>query len=109
MTDEHFCIAKICINMKLKLIKDSEVVVSKAEYEELINRPSKDCEKECSEFHRAIIHGNAKYECEDMGGCYIVCIYGEHVIYPIKKFDSDDIEYNRICAEELVELLNQEQ
>lgn len=95
--------------MKLKLIKDSDVVISRAEYEELVNRPSKDCVKECREFHRAIGNGNAKYECEEMQGCYYVFISGENVIYPIKKFNSDDKDYNRVCAEELVELLNQEQ
>lgn len=95
--------------MKLRLIKDNEVVISREEYEELINRPSKDCEKDCREFHRAIFNGSAKYECEEMQGCYYVFINGENVIYPIKKFNSDDIEYNRVCAEELVELLNQEQ
>ena len=94
--------------MKIKLIRNDEVVIRRKEYEKLIKRPPKDCEKECLEFHRAIIHGNAKYECEDMGGCYYVFIRGENMIYLIKKFNSDDIEYNRVCAEELCELLNQE-
>ena len=97
--------------MKLKLIKDSEVVISRKEYGELLKRPTERCigEKDCREFNRAILNGNAKYEFEEMQGSYYVFISGESSIYPIKKFSSDDIEYNRICAEELVELLNQKQ
>lgn len=44
-----------------------------------------------------------------MQGCYYVIIGGEISVYLIKKFNSDDIEYNRVCAEELCELLNQKQ
>lgn len=97
--------------MKLKLIKDSEVVISREEYGELLKRPTKGCicEKDCVYFNRAILNGNAKYECEEMQGCYFVFVSGESSIYLIKKFNSDDIEYNRVCAEELVELLNQKQ
>ena len=97
--------------MKLKLIKDSEVVISREEYGELLKRPTKGCicEKDCREFNRAILNGNAKYECEEMQGCYYVVINVGSSIYLIKKFNSDDIEYNRICAEELCELLNQKQ
>lgn len=97
--------------MKLKFIKDSEVVISREEYGELLKRPTRVCvcEKDCREFNRAIINGSAKYECVEMQGCYCVLIHGESSIYPIKMFNSDDIEYNRICAEELCELLNQEQ
>ena len=97
--------------MKLKFIKNNEVVISREEYGELLKRPTKGCicEKDCVYFNRAILNGNAKYECEEMQGCYYVFISGESSVYPIKKFNSDDIEYNRICAEELVELLNQKQ
>ena len=97
--------------MKIKLVKDSEVVISREEYGELLKRPTKGCifDKDCVYFNRAILNGNAKYECEEMRGCYYVFISGEISKYPIKIFNSDDIEYNRICAEELCELLNQEQ
>lgn len=97
--------------MKLKLIKDNEVVVSREEYGELLKRPIKGCicEKDCVYFNRAILKGNSKYECEEMQGSYYVFISGESSIYLIKIFNSDDIEYNRVCAEELCELLNQEQ
>lgn len=97
--------------MKLRFITDSEVVISREEYDELLKRPTKGCicEKDCVYFNRSIFNGNANYECEEMQGSYYVFISGESSIYPIKKFSSDDIEYNRICAEELCELLNQEQ
>lgn len=97
--------------MKLKFIKDNEVVISREEYGELLKRPTEVCicEKDCVYFNRAILKGNSKYECEEMQGSYYVFISGESSIYPIKIYNSDDIEYNRICAEELVELLNQEQ
>ena len=95
--------------MKLKLIRNNEVVISREEYGELLKRAARLCEKDCREFHRAILNCSAKYECEEMQGCYYVSISGENVVYPIKRFDSDDPDYNRVCAEELVELLNQEQ
>lgn len=97
--------------MKLKIIKDSEVVISREEYGELQMRPTRVCvcEKDCREFNRAINNGSAKYGCVEMQGCYYVIIDGGISVYPIKMFNSDDIEYNRICAEELCELLNQEQ
>ena len=97
--------------MKLKLIKDSEVVISRKEYGELLKRPIEGCicEKDCEYFNCAILYGNAKYECEETQGNYYVFISGKNSIYPIKIFNSDDIEYNRVCAEELCELLNQEQ
>ena len=96
--------------MKLRFIKDNEVI-SREEYGELLKRPTKGCigEKDCTYFNRSILNGNSKYECEEMQGSYYVFISGESSIYPIKVFKSDDIEYNRICAEELCELLNQEQ
>ncbi len=96
---------------KLRFVKDSEVVISREEYGELLKRPTKVCvcEKDCREFNSAILNGYAKYKCEEMQGCYYVFICGESSIYPIKIFNSDDIEYNRICAEELCELLNQGQ
>ena len=96
---------------KLRFVKDSEVVISRKEYGELLKRPTRGCicEKDCVYFNRAILNGNAKYEFGEMQGSYYVFINGESSIYPIKKFSSDDIEYNRICAEELCELLNQEQ
>lgn len=97
--------------MKLKFIKDNEVVISREEYGELLKRPTEGCicDKDCIYFNRAILNGNAKYGCEEMQGSYYVFIRGESSICPIKMFNSDDIEYNRICAEELVELLNQKQ
>ena len=97
--------------MKLRFIKDNEVVISREEYGELLKQPTEGCicEKDCVYFNRAILNGNAKYECEEMQGCYYVFVSGESSKYPIKKFNSDDIEYNRVCAEELCELLNQGQ
>lgn len=95
--------------MKLTLIKYDDVVISREEYRELLMQASKPCEKACRELHCAILNCSAKYECEEMQGCYYVFVSGENVVYPIKRFDSDDPDYNRVCAEELVELLNQEQ
>ena len=45
---------------------------------------------------------------EEVGGCLVVYLY-DAISFPIKCFSSDDSDYNRICAEELVELLNQKQ
>lgn len=89
--------------MKLKLINDSEVVVSKAEYELLKQEHSR--------------LKNLLHSIDSGGVCYyvdgsffpLVKVTNNEVSLPIKRFASNDHEYNRICAEELVELLNQKQ
>ena len=89
--------------MKLKLIKDSEVVVSKAEYELLRQRHSL-----IKDLLHSIDSGGVCYYVD--GSFYpLVKVTNNEVSLPIKRFASNDHEYNRICAEELVELLNQEQ
>lgn len=89
--------------MKLKLIKDSEIVVSKAEYELLKQEHS--CLKDLL---HSIDSGGVCYYVD--GSFYpLVKVTNNEVSLPIKRFASNDHEYNRICAEELVELLNQKQ
>lgn len=87
--------------MKLKLINDSEVVVSKAEYELLKQEHSR-----LKDLLHSIDSGDVSYYVE---GFYpLVKMTNKEVSLPIKRFASNDHEYNRICAEELCELLNQE-
>ena len=88
--------------MKLKLINDSEIVVSKAEYELLKQEHSR-----LKDLLHSIDSGDVSYYVE---GFYpLVKMTNKEVSLPIKRFASDDHEYNRICAEELCELLNQKQ
>ena len=90
--------------MKLKLIKDDEVVVYKLEYDNL--KSSVNIIKQIAD---SVRNKTASYEVldfEDM--CVVVVTCGKGYI-AIKRFDTDDQEYNRVCAEELCELLNQEQ
>lgn len=93
--------------MKLKLIKDSEVVVSREEYEKLTSRRP-NCEDRCRNMEKSVARGECNYGIEEVGGCLVVYLY-DAISFPIKCFSSDDPDYNRVCAEELVELLNQEQ
>ena len=89
--------------MKLKLIKDSEVVVSEAEYELLKQEHSR-----LKDLLHSIDSGGVCYYVD--GSFYpLVKVTINEVSLPIKRFASDDHEYNHICAEELVELLNQKQ
>lgn len=89
--------------MKLKLIKDSEIVVSKAEYELLKQEHSR-----LKDLLHSIDSGGVCYYVD--GSFYpLVKVTNNEVSLPIKRFASNDHEYNRICAEELVELLNQKQ
>lgn len=89
--------------MKLKLIRDSEVVVSKTEYELLKQEHSR-----LKDLLHSIDFGNVSYYVDDP--FYpLVKVTNNEVSLPIKRFASDDHEYNHICAEELVEHLNQEQ
>lgn len=89
--------------MKLKLINDSEIVVSKAEYELL--KQEHFCLKDLL---HSINSGGVCYYVDD--SFYpLVKVTNDEVSLPIKRFASDDPDYNRVCAEELCELLNQEQ
>lgn len=89
--------------MKLKLIKDSEMVVSKVEYELLKQEHSR-----LKDLIHSIDFGSVSYYVDD-SFFPIVKMTNSEVSLPIKRFASNDQEYNRICAEELVELLNQKQ
>lgn len=88
--------------MKLKLIKDSEVVVDRLEYGYL--KSSVDIIKliDSSVRNKTALYRIFYYEdmCE-------VAVAGGKGCMAIKRFDTDDQEHNRACAEELVELLNQ--
>ena len=90
--------------MKLKLIKDSEVVLSRQEYE---------LYKQVYYRHADIVDSvrnqTAAFHAFDYEDCVDVMLNCGRGFMPIKRFNSDDQEYNRVCAEELVELLNQEQ
>lgn len=89
--------------MKLKLIKDNEIVVSKAEYELLKQEHSR-----LKDLLHSIDSEDVNYYVDD--SFYpLVEVTNNEVSLPIKRFESNDHEYNRICAEELVELLNQKQ
>lgn len=85
--------------MKLKLIKNNEVVVNKEDSVFIDDQ---------IELINAINNGKVGYF-----ACYsdisIVKVTNGLSYFPIKVFNSDDPEYNRVCAEELVELLNQKQ
>lgn len=92
--------------MKLKIIKDNEVVVDVKEYTKLL------CfENAFKSMQRKILDGELPRftTLDGYDGDYIVSMELNGFVTEIKRFDSDDVEYNRLCAEELVELLNQEQ
>lgn len=95
--------------MKLKLIKDNEIVVDKYEYAVLTR-----FENRVSSADRAIMNGvNPEfYRAIDPGTKKVFVVMmaiTDGFARRIKCFNSDDLEYNLLCAEELVELLNQEQ
>lgn len=92
--------------MKLKIIKDNEVVVDVKEYTKLL------CfENAFKSMQRKILDGKIPHFTTWVGynGDYIVSMELNGFITDIKRFNSDDPDYNLVCAEELVELLNQEQ
>lgn len=93
--------------MKLKRIKDSEVVVDCKEYAKLVR-----FNRDFWEMQGALYSGYNPHfysvHNED-SGFYTVSMVQRGFITNIKRFASDDAEYNKVCAEELVELLNKEQ
>ena len=92
--------------MKLKRIKDSEVVVDRKEYARLLR-----FEHDFVAMQYAIYDGNKPMfnAVTDLDGSWTVSMEHEGFITNIKRFASDDPDYNLVCAEELVELLNKEQ
>ena len=92
--------------MKLKRIKDNEVVVDGKEYAKLVR-----FEHDFFEMQYAIYDGNKPMftAVTDLDGSWTVAMAHEGFITNIKRFASDDPDYNLVCAEELVELLNKEQ
>ena len=92
--------------MKLKRIKDNEVVVDGKEYARLLR-----FEHDFFEMQYAIhdCHKLMFTAATDLYGNWTVSMMHEGFITNIKRFNSDDPDYNLVCAEELVELLNKEQ
>ena len=93
--------------MKLKRIKDSEVVVDRKEYDKLVRFnhyfwAMQDALHEGYNPYFYSVH-------DEDSGFYTVSMVQRGFITDIKRFASDDAEYNKVCAEELVELLNKEQ
>lgn len=86
--------------MKLKLLKNNEVVVSK-EDSVFINDQIK--------LTNAITYGKVEYFATYYSVMTAVKVTDGLSCFTIKVFKSDDYDYNRVCADELVELLNQKQ
>ena len=93
--------------MKLKRIKDNEVVVDGNEYERLVRFNHDFWAMQGALYSGYNPHFYSVHN-ED-SGFYTVSMVQRGFITDIKRFDSDDEEYNQVCAKELVELLNQEQ
>ena len=91
--------------MKLKIIKDSDVVVDGKEYTKLVR-----FEHDFFAMQYAIYEGNNPMfiAVPELDGSWVVAMEHKGFITNIKRFTSDDPDYNLVCAEELVELLNQE-
>ena len=92
--------------MKLKRIKDSDVVVDGKEYAKLV-RFNHDFWTMQGALHEG--YNPHFYSVRYESGFYTVSMVQRGFITDIKRFASDDAEYNKVCAEELVELLNQQQ
>lgn len=90
--------------MELKMIKDSEMIVNSERcisYKKIYYR--------FNDIVTSILNNRVVYQVYcNKDYCDVVVSYGNYKL-PIKRFASNDHEYNRICAEELVELLNQKQ
>lgn len=92
--------------MKIKIIKDNEIVVDGKEYAKLVN-----FEHDFLAMQYAIYDGNNPMfiAMPELDGSWVVAMEHKGFITSIKRFTSDDQDYNLVCAEELVEILNQEQ
>ena len=92
--------------MKIKRIKDNEVVVDGKQYAKLLR-----FNHDFWEMQGALYSGYNPhfYSVRHESGFYTVSMVQRGFISDIKRFASDDPDYNLVCAEELVELLNKEQ
>ena len=92
--------------MKLKRIKDNDVVVDGNEYARLVR-----FEHDFFAMQYDIYDGNKPMftAVTDLDGSWTVAMEHDGFFTNIKRFASDDPDYNLVCAEELVELLNKEQ
>ena len=86
--------------MKLKLIKNNEVVV---------NKEDSIFVKDQYKLINAIHNGKVAYFASHQSIISTVKVTDGLSCFTIKVFNSDDVDYNRVCAEELVELLSQKQ
>lgn len=86
--------------MKLRLLKNNEVVVNKEDSVFV---------KDQFNLINAIDFGKVEYFVTYYSVMTAVKVTDGLSCFTIKVFKSDDPEYNRVCAEELVELLNQKQ
>lgn len=86
--------------MKLKLLKNNEVVVNKEDSVFI---------KDQSKLINAITYGKVEYFATYHSVMTTVEVTDGLSCFTIKVFKSDDPEYNRVCADELVELLRQKQ
>ena len=86
--------------MKLKLLKNNEVVVSKEDSVFI---------KDQFNLINAITCGKVGYFATYFSVITAVKVTDGLSCFTIKEFKSDDPEYNRVCADELVDLLNQKQ
>ena len=92
--------------MKLKLIDSDEIVISKSKHDYLIGLNDR-----YGKLLEGINSGTATFVVymSSYSNEYIVEMNCGNVFFPIKRFTSSDPEYNKVCAEELCELLNQKQ
>ena len=92
---------------KLKWINHYETVVNAEEYKAL-----KETHKIMAEYLQSVLDSkDVQYKAglwyDDT---YVVSAYlNDKFVIIIKVFNTDDAEYNKVCAEELAELLNQKQ
>ena len=93
--------------MKIKRIKDNEVVVDGKEYDKLVRFNHDFWAAQGALYSGYNPHFYSVHN-EDSGS-YTVSMVQRGFITDIKRFASDDEEYNKVCAEELIELLNQKQ
>ena len=85
---------------------EGDVVVDGKEYARLVRFENDFFAMQQRIFYGEQPHFVTYYDCN---GKHFVSMVQRGFITDIKRFTSDDEEYNRVCAEELVELLNQKQ
>ena len=94
---------KIKIPFTNKVIVDEKILSERERYEYLVNKYN-------ASVNDILFYGHGSYKIYEDEAFYVVLLEINNIKIPVKSFPfGDDKEYAKLCAEELLDKLNEEQ